>query len=258
MGNRGELTTELQNCLVSEGFKGTVRELRLMPYLLNCLMDNVVPDARKMSSEELDILNSWIDKRMVVSCNKEQGFVVTEKLYDRMTKITKLGYCDNVIEKTIIDKTIIFEGCDSSGKSSIMSLLWNDIDMHKHHIFDRSFISDYVYGIKFHRHTYKGVPLNTYYDYWSNYYANNKKLKVVLCTANPGLLFRRCVDKQDPLIEGKDTESAINELLADNNLFINHTYTFCEKHNVPLKIIDTTTDTLEESYLKVKTFIEED
>ena len=214
---RGQLTEEVKRKLIAEGFEGTVTELRLMPYLLNCLMNNRLPDYDKMSKEERALLYDWTIKRMVVSCNTSSGFTVTEKLYDRMNDIVKLGYCDNVIEKTTIDKTIIFEGCDSSGKSSIMSLLWNDLDMHKHHIFDRSFISDLVYAKKFNRSIYKGVPIGTYYNYWSNYYANNKNLKVILCTADEHILYNRCKAKNDPIIKDKTNTLAMLELLADDN-----------------------------------------
>lgn len=256
--NRGRLTEEVKKVLIAEGFEGTVIELRLMPYLLMCLSDNRLPDYRRVSYDENVLMQDWLKKRMIVSCNAKEGFIVTEKLYDRMVKIVKLGYCSDVIEPTTVDKTIIFEGVDSSGKSSIMTKLWNDLDMHKHHIFDRSFISDYAYGIKFNRHTYKGVPLNTYYEYWSNYYANNKNLKVILCTADSSILFRRCIDKNDPLIKDKSTDDIVEELIADDNLFKNYVHAFCKKYNVPMLIIDTTEETLEQSYKKAKDFIEED
>lgn len=255
---RGQLTEEVKAKLIAEGFEGTVRELRLMPYLLTCLADNRLPDYDKMSKEERAILFDWVTKRMVVSCNEQDGFIVTEKLYDRMNAIVKLGYCNDVIEPTTVDKTIIFEGCDASGKSSIMTKLWNDLDMHKHHIFDRSFLSDFVYARKFHREYHKGVSINNYYHYWADYYANNKKLKVILCTADIDTLYKRCVEKQDELIQNKSEVIAKQELYDDSQSFKLTVETFCEVRNIPLLSLDTTNDSLENSYMKAKQFIEED
>lgn len=54
MNNRGMLTQEIIN-----KYNFTQKELRLMPYVQYCCINNECIDPRKIDSEEREIINNW-------------------------------------------------------------------------------------------------------------------------------------------------------------------------------------------------------
>lgn len=250
---RGVLTEEVMSLMKSLDFEGTVRELRLMPYLMVKLLDNRYPS--NISSEERKILIDWKTKSWIIEDVLNESFVITENLLDRIYKVLKVGYCSDVLEYTNHNHYVIFEGCDGSGKTSIMKGLWNDIDLHKYHISDRSFISDFIYAKKFNRNKIHNIDVKVYYDYHLQRVLSLPDLKIVVCIADKSVLYDRCIKKDDPIIQDKERDLAESELSSDNDLFKNYTIMLCKKYDIPIKVIDTTNETLKESILKVKNFI---
>lgn len=251
---RGVLTEEVVSLMKSLDFEGTKDELRLMPYLMVKLLDNET--LKNISQQERELLFDWKSRGWVLEHSRSSDkFIVTEDFLDRVYKILKVGYCSDVLEYTKHDWHIIFEGCDGSGKTSIMRNLWDDRDLHNYHISDRSFISDKVYASKFGRKEVKGIPTELYVNYNEIKTSKLAGLKYVLCYGDPKILAERCIEKDDPIIKNKSDGQLIAEITQDIDSFCNETREFCSKYGIPLLEVDTTKEDLNTSTKKVKKFL---
>lgn len=90
---RGVLTNEIQNHAVHLfGYSISQKELRLMPYLLDCSINNRPLERGKLDGAEMDILDMW----------KSQGYydyrpggaapVIQKEFYEKLTALLYLAY----------------------------------------------------------------------------------------------------------------------------------------------------------------------
>ena len=93
---RGSLTDKVKE-LSKElfGYEFTVTELRMLPYMMHCLLDNSNIDHQHINAEERAILmgwqkNGWIER-------PSAAFAVSGEFYDKMCKMLKVGYCSEVL-----------------------------------------------------------------------------------------------------------------------------------------------------------------
>ena len=94
---RGVLTEEVRKVMIENGFEGNVRELRLMPYMIYCLLDNINIEPHKITPEERSILVSWKEKGYLSGISS--GFGVTEDFFNRMINVLKIGYLSEMFFK---------------------------------------------------------------------------------------------------------------------------------------------------------------
>ena len=94
---RGVLTEEVRKVMIENGFEGNVRELRLMPYIVYCLLDNIDLEPSKITPEERSILASWKGKGYLSGISSEFG--VTEDFFNRMINVLKIGYLSEMFFK---------------------------------------------------------------------------------------------------------------------------------------------------------------
>lgn len=93
--SRGKLTDKVKEVMQKEGFEGTVRELRLLPYIMVRLLDNRNLDPSVISSEEREILCKWKEEGKLSGITSNFG--VTEDFLDKMIKVLKVGYLEDMI-----------------------------------------------------------------------------------------------------------------------------------------------------------------
>ena len=93
--SRGQLTDKVKEIMQKEGFDGTVRELRLLPYMMVRLLDNMNIDPSVVSSEERDILCKWKQEGKLSGISTDFG--VTEDFFDKMIRVLKVGYLEDMI-----------------------------------------------------------------------------------------------------------------------------------------------------------------
>lgn len=77
------------------GYEITVTELRLMPYVQYCLLDDENLKLRHISVKDDGILADWIEKDYIkhpFGSFEGEKFSVSPEFYDIMCKILKLGY----------------------------------------------------------------------------------------------------------------------------------------------------------------------
>lgn len=73
-------------------------ELRLYPYVLFQIMDNMPLEKRKLRIEETDILKTWVEeKRIKFENGIFSEFKVTPDFYDAICAILKEGYATDMI-----------------------------------------------------------------------------------------------------------------------------------------------------------------
>lgn len=79
------------------GFDGTVKELRLLPYVISRLLDNKPLVAEHLNGDEFVILCNWVDKGWIVSEDFLKKLIVTDDFFNKMVKVLKLGYLEDVV-----------------------------------------------------------------------------------------------------------------------------------------------------------------
>lgn len=90
---RGVYTKEL-----GEKYNITREELRLMPYLQYCLMNNLSIDPRKIIPEERKILSKWQDEGKITrSCIG--GCSITKEFWTTMNEILYEAYIPKLEKK---------------------------------------------------------------------------------------------------------------------------------------------------------------
>jgi hypothetical protein len=91
MAKRGQMTEYI--ALRSKellGYEITVRELRLMPYIMYVLMNEQKLDPNKITAEEREIFIKW--KKAGHLAGGMTGLSVTREFWDIMCSIVFLGY----------------------------------------------------------------------------------------------------------------------------------------------------------------------
>lgn len=252
--SRGELTEQVKQLMIQCGLDGIKDELRLLPYMMSQLLDNRCPS--NINRIERRLLSKWKSFGWITELDSYNNvFIISESFLDRIYKILKLAYCNNVIEKDNYHSYILFEGPDGSGKSSIISYLQKDLDLKGYCILDRDVISDEVYSDKFNREAYRGTNIDIYLTYHKQRVAHLPHIKIIHCTASTYTLQKRCIEKTDDLTIEKDLGQIYDELDNDKRLFNYYLKLYCRSYKIPYITIDTTKDTLEQSVNKAKLFI---
>lgn len=93
---RGVLTDEVKE-LSKElfGYEFTVRELRMLPYLMHCLLDNANVNPNKINAEERAILMGWQKNNFLE--RPSAALAVSSEFYDKMCRMLKIGYCSEML-----------------------------------------------------------------------------------------------------------------------------------------------------------------
>ncbi|MFT5483314.1 MAG: hypothetical protein ACI9GW_001971 [Halieaceae bacterium] len=90
---RGVLTRVVQDvAMVQLGREITPRELRLMPYIQYCMMNNQRIDPNRVNSEERDILQSW--RQLGYIEGGAGGLSITKEFWDQINQILWQAYVD--------------------------------------------------------------------------------------------------------------------------------------------------------------------
>jgi hypothetical protein len=93
---RGVLTNEVKELSVELlGYEMSVKELRLLPYLMCCLIDNNNVSPNKINDEEREILSKWRANGWVD--NPFSALGVSSEFYDMLVALLKVGYCSDMI-----------------------------------------------------------------------------------------------------------------------------------------------------------------
>lgn len=74
------------------GYEITVTELRLMPYIINVMMNNQVIDISKIMYDEHDVLIQWRAKGYIDDHNGK--LVITSDFWITCCSLVYLGYVD--------------------------------------------------------------------------------------------------------------------------------------------------------------------
>ncbi len=90
---RGELTKRVQAKAVELlGREITVLELRLMPYVSHCLINDRYIDQRRVNDEERVLLDGWLDAGWLQGAQYNLG--VSHEFWTHMAEIIYLAYVD--------------------------------------------------------------------------------------------------------------------------------------------------------------------
>lgn len=93
MANRGQLTPAIvAKAKELLDIELTVRHLRLIPYVINCLMNERRIDPRRINQEEREILSDWRARGWLVGGASEDSLAVTKAFWDIMCQLTWMGY----------------------------------------------------------------------------------------------------------------------------------------------------------------------
>lgn len=93
MTGRGALTEDIQKIAKSRlGREISLRELRLIPYIDNCLKNDRRIDIRKVNQEERDIMRLWRNLGWLEGGASADSLAVTKEFYDAMQEILWVGY----------------------------------------------------------------------------------------------------------------------------------------------------------------------
>ena len=95
--SRGVLTDSVKELsLELFGYEITVKELRLLPYILDCLLNNRNVDPNKIDQTEREIMSKWRDEGRMK--DPASGLTVTPEFYDMICIVVKIGYCSSMID----------------------------------------------------------------------------------------------------------------------------------------------------------------
>lgn len=76
------------------GYEISQKELRLMPYILDCLLNNKNIDTKCINQEEEKIISNWQNMNFIK--NPTINLSVSKEFYNAMFEIVAIGYVDNV------------------------------------------------------------------------------------------------------------------------------------------------------------------
>ena len=91
--DRGVLTEK-----ISEKHNITQEELRLMPYIQYCCINNLPVNPRRISPNERMILKEWIKKGLMVG-NSSEEVAVTRKFWDKINDCLWYAYANKMLEE---------------------------------------------------------------------------------------------------------------------------------------------------------------
>lgn len=96
IGQRGQLTPYIK-ALSEEcfGYEITVAELRLLPYIQHCLMNDENIDPIRVNSKDREILMKWQKEGRLSSPSAD--LTITSDFYDVICRILKVAYCQHSI-----------------------------------------------------------------------------------------------------------------------------------------------------------------
>lgn len=93
---RGALTEEVQEVAKEKlGREISLRELRLMPYIWDCLMNNKNVNSLHVNQEERELMTVWKKAGWIFDPASE--LQVSSDFYDAISAICKVGYCSEYI-----------------------------------------------------------------------------------------------------------------------------------------------------------------
>lgn len=88
---RGMLTEEIkQKSQELLGYEITQEELRLMPYVLYCALNDQDIDPKKVNAEERKILMQWKEKGFIA--DPVSNLTISKDFYDAANEMLWLGY----------------------------------------------------------------------------------------------------------------------------------------------------------------------
>lgn len=93
---RGQLTDRIkEKSLKLLGYEISETELRLMPYLQYVLVNSERLDRKKINHKEMDILDNWINKKLIVyNVYDDNPIKITKKFWNTICELIYLGYVD--------------------------------------------------------------------------------------------------------------------------------------------------------------------
>ena len=92
---RGMITPEIQDkAMELMGLPIGQVELRLMPYLHYCVVNQQPMDPNKMNGDERSILSRWRERGWLEGGASAGGPQITREFYDILNEIIWMGYID--------------------------------------------------------------------------------------------------------------------------------------------------------------------
>jgi hypothetical protein len=96
MPGRGQLTSNIKaHAKVKYGMVLTTPALRLMPYVLNRLMDGYDLDPSKLNQIDRDVLTEWRSRGWLSGGASKGSLEVSREFWDMMNDIMWSAYIDN-------------------------------------------------------------------------------------------------------------------------------------------------------------------
>ena len=88
---RGMITDEIKKKSKELlGYEVSQRELRLIPYVMYCLVNNTPIDILKVNNYEIEILIKWMEKGFIGPPLSD--LVVSKEFYDAANQLIFIGY----------------------------------------------------------------------------------------------------------------------------------------------------------------------
>jgi len=92
---RGQLTQRIKDKSKELfGYELTVRQLRLIPYILNVMQNDKTIDRRRINDEEFDIIIQWENENHLTYSVASCELTITKDFWDKANEILFLGYVD--------------------------------------------------------------------------------------------------------------------------------------------------------------------
>lgn len=92
---RGQLTQRIVSASSTTIFHPISKEkLRLIPYIVDVMLNDQKINARSINPGELEILRNWDEDRHISFNGMTGAITVTEKFWNDASKILYLGYVD--------------------------------------------------------------------------------------------------------------------------------------------------------------------
>ena len=94
--SRGVLTDKVKKVSKEQfGYEINVRQLRLLPYLQYCLINNQRMDNRHLNTEECDILDAWVMEGFIIDWHDVPE--ISKKFYHIICEMLLISYCSEYV-----------------------------------------------------------------------------------------------------------------------------------------------------------------